>query len=86
MYFFYCDKLISISFWVLDHLFSGRTTSKLPKLKQRETISKMFFRTPKQIYLKMNCENFIYMYFCIQGNSKLLSIKGTKVSTNGTNP
>lgn len=34
----------------------------------------------------MTCENFICMYFCIQGKSKSVSFKGTKAGTNGTNP
>lgn len=34
----------------------------------------------------MSCENFICTHFYIQGNSKSVSFKGTKIGTNGTNP
>lgn len=58
--------------------FSASTENKL--------LAKCYSRTSTKIYLKMNHENCICMYFCIQGNSKSVSFKGTKVGTNGTNP
>lgn len=53
---------------------------------ENKLLVKCYSRTSKQIYLKMSCENGIWMHFCIQEKSKSDSFKGTKAGTNGTHP